>query len=108
MNQDASYMRNGLVQEGVWLQEGDVAIHAHDGERSKTRRVPSGVQGRVISAEVTTVDAFEFGSFVQKLVARVHLAVRWRIGEGDKLSGRHGNKGIVSIIVDDRVTGPGF
>lgn len=34
--------------------------------------------------------------------ATVYLAVRCRIGVGDKLSGRHGNKGIVSIIVDDQ------
>lgn len=30
------------------------------------------------------------------------LAVQCRIGVGDKLSGRHGNKGIVSVVVDDR------
>ena len=34
--------------------------------------------------------------------ATVYLAVKCRIGVGDKLSGRHGNKGIVSIIVEDR------
>ena len=34
--------------------------------------------------------------------ATVYLAVRCRIGVGDKLSGRHGNKGIVSIVVEDR------
>ena len=34
--------------------------------------------------------------------ASVFLAVQCRIGVGDKLSGRHGNKGIVSIVVEDR------
>ena len=35
-------------------------------------------------------------------VAQVLIAVRCRIGVGDKLSGRHGNKGIVSIVDEDR------
>ena len=34
--------------------------------------------------------------------ASVFLAVQCRIGVGDKLSGRHGNKGIVSKVVEDR------
>ena len=35
-------------------------------------------------------------------VAQVLIAVQCRIGVGDKLSGRHGNKGIVSIVEEDR------
>jgi len=104
------YMSNGLVEEGTWLQGGDVCIFSVkpnekfevDGGSRFTRRVtkvPDGVEGRVIASCIRD-EEYRPGR-VEK-VATVYLAVRCRIGVGDKLSGRHGNKGIVSIIVDDQ------
>lgn len=103
------YMTNGLPEVGTWLQGGDVAIYAHQNKRrddsgvpdpkTRTMCVPEGVQGRVIASCIHTVERRPGN--VEK-VASVFLAVQCRIGVGDKLSGRHGNKGIVSIVVEDR------
>ena len=58
-------------------------------------RVPHGEWGRVINVRVFTGDDLPAG--VHKLV-QVWVAQRRRIAAGDKLSGRHGNKGVVSLI----------
>lgn len=101
------YMTNGLPEVGTWLQGGDVAIYALQTKNKsgvtrlipRTMCVPEGVQGRVIGSCIRTVEK-KPGAI--KKVASVFLAVQCRIGVGDKLSGRHGNKGIVSKVVEDR------
>ncbi|CAK9068487.1 DNA-directed RNA polymerase subunit beta (RNAP subunit beta) (RNA polymerase subunit beta) (Transcriptase subunit beta) [Durusdinium trenchii] len=106
------YMSEGLVCDGVWLEAGDVAICARrrataldatsDDEQPRVRRVPEGVRGRVIGSSIKQIEEYDGKAFVLRESAVVLLAYRCRIGVGDKLSGRHGNKGIVSIVVDDR------
>jgi len=61
--------------------------------------VPDDVQGRVIDSSVWHTETVKFGKVTKVQVAKVMLAVFCRIQVGDKLSGRHGNKGIVSKIV---------
>ncbi|CAE7851074.1 rpoB [Symbiodinium necroappetens] len=108
----SEYMSNGMAREGAWLQGGDIAIcsmspnsvkDANTGEQPKPRRrvtiVPDGIQGRVIDASVWYTESVKFGVVKKVQVAKVLLAVFCRIQVGDKLSGRHGNKGIVSKIV---------
>jgi DNA-directed RNA polymerase subunit beta len=58
-------------------------------------RVPHGEWGKVISVKVITGDDLPAG--VNQLV-QVWVAQKRRISVGDKLAGRHGNKGVVSII----------
>ena len=91
------FMENGMVQEGTWLQAGDAAICTN----YKTLQVPDGVQGRVIDSSVRAMVVPQMGELMEKRVAVVLLAVQCSIQIGDKLSGRHGNKGIVSIIEDE-------
>ncbi|CAJ1456778.1 unnamed protein product, partial [Effrenium voratum] len=91
------FMENGMVQEGTWLQAGDAAICTN----YKTLQVPDGVQGRVIDSSVRAMVVPQMGELMEKRVAVVLLAVQCPIQIGDKLSGRHGNKGIVSIIEDE-------
>ncbi len=58
-------------------------------------RVPHGEWGKVINVKVFTGEDLAAG--VHQLV-QVWVAQRRRISVGDKLSGRHGNKGVVSIL----------
>ncbi|MFC1987205.1 DNA-directed RNA polymerase subunit beta [Chloroflexota bacterium] len=58
-------------------------------------RVPHGEWGKVINVKILTGDDLPAG--VNQLV-QVWVAQKRRIAAGDKLAGRHGNKGVVSII----------
>jgi DNA-directed RNA polymerase subunit beta len=58
-------------------------------------RVPHGAWGKVINVRVFSGDDLSAG--VNQLV-QVWVAQKRRIAVGDKLAGRHGNKGVVSII----------
>jgi len=58
-------------------------------------RVPHGEWGKVIN--VRTLSGDDLSAGVNQLI-QVWVAQRRRIAAGDKLAGRHGNKGVVSII----------
>jgi DNA-directed RNA polymerase subunit beta len=62
-------------------------------------RVPHGENGKVIDVKVfSREDHDELPAGVSRLV-RVAIAQRRKIMEGDKMAGRHGNKGVISKIV---------
>ncbi len=62
-------------------------------------RLPHGIEGRVIAVDVfDKKDISDLGPGVLKLV-RVYVASRKTLDVGDKLAGRHGNKGVVSKIL---------
>jgi DNA-directed RNA polymerase subunit beta len=62
-------------------------------------RVPHGERGKVVDVRVFERDAgTELAAGVNKLV-RVSIAQKRKISEGDKMAGRHGNKGVVSRIL---------
>ena len=62
-------------------------------------RVPHGEKGKVIDVKVfSREDHDELPAGVSRLV-RVAIAQRRKIMEGDKMAGRHGNKGVVSRIL---------
>jgi DNA-directed RNA polymerase subunit beta len=66
--------------------------------RNTSLTVPRGKKGRVIDVVVFSRNlGDELPSGVEKLV-RVFLAQRRKISEGDKMAGRHGNKGVISKI----------
>ncbi|MHB8189039.1 MAG: DNA-directed RNA polymerase subunit beta [Ferrimicrobium sp.] len=67
--------------------------------RDTSLRVPHGEYGKVIEVTVfTRDDAAELPPGVNELV-RVYVAQHRKISEGDKLAGRHGNKGVISKIL---------
>jgi DNA-directed RNA polymerase subunit beta len=62
-------------------------------------RVPHGERGKVVEVKVFSRENHdELPAGVNKLV-RVSIAQKRKISEGDKMAGRHGNKGVVSRIV---------
>ncbi len=67
--------------------------------RDTSLKVPHGQNGKVISVQVfSRDDAHELPPGVNQLV-RVYIAQKRKISEGDKLAGRHGNKGVISKIL---------
>ncbi|MEO7804062.1 MAG: DNA-directed RNA polymerase subunit beta [Actinomycetota bacterium] len=67
--------------------------------RDTSLKVPSGETGKVIDVRVfTREDGDELPPGVNQLV-KVQLAQMRKIQEGDKLAGRHGNKGVISKIL---------
>jgi DNA-directed RNA polymerase subunit beta len=67
--------------------------------RDTSLKVPHGESGTVIDVKVfSRDDSHELPPGVNELV-RVYVAQRRKIAEGDKLAGRHGNKGVISKIL---------
>jgi DNA-directed RNA polymerase subunit beta len=67
--------------------------------RDTSLKVPHGESGKVIDVKVySREDSHELPPGVNQLV-RVYVAQRRKISEGDKLAGRHGNKGVISKIL---------
>src|SRR4029453_14044829 len=64
--------------------------------RDTSLKVPHGEQGKVIDVKVFSRDeSHELPPGVNQLV-RVYVAQKRKISVGDKLAGRHGNKGVLS------------
>ena len=69
--------------------------------RDTSLKVPHGEGGKVIDVKVfSREDDDDLSPGVNQLV-RVYVAKRRKIAEGDKLAGRHGNKGVISKIVPE-------
>ncbi len=67
--------------------------------RDTSLKVPHGESGKVIDVRVfSRDDSHELPPGVNELV-RVYVAQKRKISEGDKLAGRHGNKGVISKIL---------
>lgn len=118
----------GLVEIGSWVEEGDYLVgkisplnpkgpsveHQYEKlynvimQREKTNfrntslRVPKGVEGFVLDVQILPSREPDVTALAEKnslLRVRVILLQRRRIQVGDKMAGRHGNKGIVSNIL---------
>ena len=67
--------------------------------RDTSLRVPHGESGKIVDVRVfTRENGDELAPGVNKLV-RVYIAQKRKIHEGDKMAGRHGNKGVVSRVM---------
>ncbi|MGI6379610.1 MAG: DNA-directed RNA polymerase subunit beta [Anaerolineae bacterium] len=67
--------------------------------KDSSLRLPHGEEGTVVDVHVfTREDHRDLPAGVEKLV-RVTVAQRRKITEGDKMAGRHGNKGVISQVV---------
>jgi DNA-directed RNA polymerase subunit beta len=69
--------------------------------RDTSLKVPHGEQGKVIAVKVfKRADGFDLPPGVNELV-RIYVANQRKISEGDKLAGRHGNKGVISKVLPE-------
>ena len=115
---------NGIIRIGTEVKEGDILVgkvtpkgmadltseekllHAIFGEKTREVRnssltVPHGGEGIVHDVKVyTKEDNEDLPSGVSKVV-RVYIIQKRKIQIGDKMSGRHGNKGVISLILPE-------
>ncbi len=113
---------NGIIRIGAEVRAGDILVgkvtpkgeteltaeerllRAIFGEKARevrdtSLRVPHGAYGIVIDTKIFTRDAGdELSPGVNKSV-RVYIAQKRKISVGDKMAGRHGNKGVISRIL---------
>ena len=81
-------------------------LHAIFGEKTRevrdsSLRVPHGGGGIVHDVKIfTKEDSDELPAGVSKII-RVYIAQKRKIGVGDKMAGRHGNKGVVSLVLPE-------
>ena len=69
--------------------------------RDSSLRVPHGESGRVVAVHVfSRENGDELGPGINRLV-RVFIAQKRKIAEGDKMAGRHGNKGVIAKILPE-------
>ncbi|HOV80626.1 MAG TPA: DNA-directed RNA polymerase subunit beta [Bacillota bacterium] len=69
--------------------------------RDTSLRVPHGESGKVVDVKVFSRDnGDELPPGVNQLV-RVYIAQKRKISEGDKMAGRHGNKGVIARILPE-------
>ncbi|MDD4336357.1 MAG: DNA-directed RNA polymerase subunit beta, partial [Firmicutes bacterium] len=112
----------GIIRVGAEVQPGDILVgkvtpkgeteltpeerllRAIFGEKARevrdtSLRVPHGEAGKVVEVHVFSRDnGDELAPGVSKLV-RVYVAQKRKISEGDKMAGRHGNKGVIARIL---------
>ena len=113
---------NGIVTIGTEVHEGDILVgkvtpkgmaeltseekllHAIFGEKTRevrdtSLRVPHGGDGIVHDIKIySRKDNDELPAGVSKVI-RVYIIQKRKIQVGDKMSGRHGNKGVISLVL---------
>ena len=121
---------NGFIPVGSWVEEGDYLIgkitpmnpkgpsvqqqyeklynvimqRENTNVRNTSLRVPKGVEGFVFGVYILPAKEADVIAIAPKdsiLRVRVALLQRRRIQVGDKMAGRHGNKGIISKILSE-------
>ncbi|HYM90094.1 MAG TPA: DNA-directed RNA polymerase subunit beta, partial [bacterium] len=104
-------VRSGDILVGKVTPKGETELTAEErllraifGEKAREVRdtslkVPHGEKGKVVAVKVFTREAGdELSPGVNELV-RVYVAQKRKITVGDKMAGRHGNKGVISKIL---------
>ena len=113
---------NGLIRIGTEVHDDDILVgkvtpkgmaeltseekllHAIFGEKTRevrdtSLRVPHGGDGIVHDIKIFTKDdTDELPAGVSKII-RVYIAQKRKITVGDKMAGRHGNKGVISLVL---------
>jgi DNA-directed RNA polymerase subunit beta len=69
--------------------------------KDSSLRMPSGEWGRVIRTKVFSRDSHDELSAGVNTLIQVWVAQKRKISVGDKMSGRHGNKGVISIVLPE-------
>ena len=104
-------VRPGYILVGKVTPKGETELTAEErllraifGEKARevrdsSLRVPHGEAGKIVSVKVfTRENGDELPPGVNEQV-RVHIAQKRKISVGDKMAGRHGNKGVISRIL---------
>ncbi len=113
---------NGIIRIGAEVRPGDILVgkvtpkgeteltaeekllRAIFGEKSRevrdtSLRVPHGEAGTIVDVKIFTRETSdELAPGVNKVV-RIYIAQKRKISVGDKMAGRHGNKGVISRIL---------
>ena len=112
----------GIIRVGTEVREGDILVgkvtpkgmveltseekllHAIFGEKTRevrdtSLRVSHGADGIVHDVKIFTKKENEDIPPGVSKVVRVYIAQKRKIGVGDKMAGRHGNKGVVSLVL---------
>jgi DNA-directed RNA polymerase subunit beta len=112
----------GIIRIGAWVEAGDILVgkvtpkgesdqppeekllRAIFGEKARdvrdnSLRVPNGEKGRVVDVRLFTREQGDELPPGANMVVRVYVAQKRKIQVGDKMAGRHGNKGIISRIL---------
>ena len=71
--------------------------------RDTSLKVPHGESGIIVDVKVFTREAGDEMNPGVNQVVRVYIAQKRKISVGDKMAGRHGNKGVVSRILRVRI-----
>ena len=115
---------NGIIRIGAEVRPGDILVgkvtpkgeteltaeerllRAIFGEKARevrdtSLRVPHGEAGTVVDVKVyTRENSDELGPGVNQII-RIYIAQKRKISVGDKMAGRHGNKGVISRILPE-------
>ena len=115
---------NGIIRIGAEVRPGDILVgkvtpkgeteltaeerllRAIFGEKARevrdtSLRVPHGESGTIVDVKVfTRENSDELGPGVNQII-RCYIAQKRKISVGDKMSGRHGNKGVISRILPE-------
>ena len=115
---------DGIIRIGAEVRDGDILVgkvtpkgvtelsaeerllHAIFGEKARevrdtSLRVPHGAGGIIHDVKIfNREDGDELKPGVNKLV-RVYIVQKRKISEGDKMAGRHGNKGVISKLLPE-------
>lgn len=115
---------NGIIRVGAEVKDGDILVgkvtpkgvtdlsaeerllHAIFGEKAREVRdtslkVPHGGGGVVQSVRIYTPENGDELAPGVNMMVRVYIAQKRKIQVGDKMAGRHGNKGTVSVVVPE-------
>ncbi|MGQ9584461.1 MAG: DNA-directed RNA polymerase subunit beta [Anaerolineae bacterium] len=113
---------DGIIRVGAYVQPGDILVgkvtpkgetdlspeekllRAIFGEKARdakdsSLRLPHGEKGKVVDVKMFTRDEHRDLPAGVDRVVRVSVAQQRKITEGDKMAGRHGNKGVISKVV---------
>ena len=115
---------NGIIRIGAEVRPGDILVgkvtpkgeteltaeerllRAIFGEKARevrdtSLRVPHGEAGTIVDIKIFTRDnSDELGPGVNQII-RCYIATKRKISVGDKMAGRHGNKGVISRILPE-------
>ena len=115
---------NGIIRIGAEVRPGDILVgkvtpkgeteltaeerllRAIFGEKARevrdtSLRVPHGEAGTIVDVKIFTRDNSDELAPVVNQVIRCYIATKRKISVGDKMAGRHGNKGVISRVLPE-------